>query len=78
MGPRGKLGEQVRPKVEACSHGVHTLDKIAKQYPQLAYAGLGILLQIQWQYLQRTVPGVGSLRGSIENSLREAFFPEHF
>ena len=35
-------------------------------------------LQIEWQYLQSTVPGVGSLMGPIEDYLREAFFPELF
>ena len=37
-----------------------------------------MLLQLEWQYLQRTVPGVGSLIGLIEDSLREAFFPALF
>ena len=35
-------------------------------------------LQIKWQYLQRTVPGVGSLMGPIEDSLIEAFLPALF
>ena len=35
-------------------------------------------LQIEWQYLQRNVPGVGFLMGPIEDSLREAFFPAIF
>ena len=38
----------VRPKMEAWSHRVHTLAKIVKQYPQLAYAGLGMFLHIEW------------------------------
>ena len=66
------------PKVEAWSHRVRTLSKIANRYPQFAYTGLGMLLQIGWQYLQRTVPGVGSLMGPIEDALREAFFPALF
>ena len=28
-------------------------------------------LQLEWQYLQRTVPGVGTLMGPIEEALRE-------
>ena len=51
------------------------LPKIAKQYPQSAYAGLGMFLQLDWQYLQMTVPEVGSMMGPIEDVLREAFFP---
>ena len=76
--PREELDEWVRPKVEAWAHGVRTLDKIAKQYPQLAYYGLGMSLQIEWQYLQRTVPGVGTMMGPIEDTLREDFFPALF
>ena len=53
----------MRPKVEVWPHGVHTLAKIAKCYPQSAYAGLGMSLQLEWQYLQITVPGFGSLMG---------------
>ena len=35
-------------------------------------------LQSEWQYLQRTVPGVGTLMGPIEEALREKFFPALF
>ena len=35
-------------------------------------------LQLKWQYLQRTVPGVGTLMGPIEEALREKFFPALF
>ena len=36
------------PKVEAWAHRVRNLAKIAKRYPQLAYDGLGVLIQIEW------------------------------
>ena len=32
----------------------------------------------EWQYLQRTVPIVGTLMGTIEESLREKLFPALF
>ena len=32
-------------------------------------------LQSEWQYLQRTVPGVGTLMGPVEEALREKLFP---
>ena len=35
-------------------------------------------LQLEWQYLQRTVPGVGTLMGPIAEALREKFFPVLF
>ena len=37
-----------------------------------------MLLQLEWQDLQRTVPGVGTLMGPIEEALREKFFPALF
>ena len=32
-------------------------------------------LQSEWQYLQRTVPGVGTLIGPIEEAIREKLDP---
>ena len=49
LGPKEKLEEWVRPKVEEWAHGVHTLAKISKRYPKMAYSGLGMLLQLEWQ-----------------------------
>ena len=51
MGPREEIEAWVQTKVEVRSHGVHTLARIARQYPQSAYAGLGVLLQIKWPAL---------------------------
>ena len=69
LGPRDQLEAWVKPKKEAWAHGVRVLDKIARRHPQSAYAGLGMLLQLEWQYLQRTVPGVDTLMGQIEEAL---------
>ena len=35
-------------------------------------------MQLEWQYLQKTVPGVGTLVGPIEEALREKLFPALF
>ena len=78
MGPREEQEAWVLPKVKAWSHGVRTLSKITKQYPQLEYVGLGVSLQIKCQYLQRTVPGVDTLVDPIEDALILAFFPKMF
>ena len=64
----------MRPQVEAWTQGVHIIGKITKRHPQYAYVGLGMSLQLDWHYLQRTVPGVGTLMGPIEESLRDNFF----
>ena len=57
----------MKPQVEAWAHGVGFLSKISQRHPQLAYAVLVMVLQLEWQYLQRTVPGVGTLMGPIEH-----------
>ena len=73
LGTREELGDWVSPKVESWAHRLRTIAKISKRYPQLAYAGLYVSLQLEWQYLQRTVPGVGYIMVPIEDFLREAF-----
>ena len=78
LGPRDQLKAWVKPQVEAWAHGVRVLGKIARQHPQLSYAGLGMSLQLEWQYLQRTVPGVVTLMCPIEEAIREKFFPTLF
>ena len=35
-------------------------------------------MQLKWQYMQRTVPVVGTLMGPIEEALREKIFPALF
>ena len=64
--------------MEAWAQGVRTLAKIAKRHLQSEYDGLGMLLQLEWQYMQRTVPGISFMMGPIEDALREALFPALF
>ena len=64
--------------MEAWVHGVIVLGQIARRHPQSAYDGLGMSLQLEWKYLQRTVPRVGTLMDPIEEALRETFFPALF
>ena len=78
LGPQADLEEWVKPQVQAWALGVRVLAKISQRHPQSAYAGLGMLLQIEWQYLKMTVPGVGTLMGPIEEALKEKFFPALF
>ena len=35
-------------------------------------------MQLEWQYLQRTAPIVGTLMGPIKEALRKKFFPALF
>ena len=49
LGPQAELEAWVKPQVEAWAHGVRVLIKISRRHPQLAYAGLGMLLQSECQ-----------------------------
>ena len=51
LGPQDQLDASVKPQVEAWAHGIKVLGKISLRHPQSAYAGLGVSLQLEWQYL---------------------------
>ena len=63
LGPQKELEVWVKPQVEAWAHGVIVLGKISQGHPQSDFSGLGMSLQLKWQYLQSTVPIVGTLMG---------------
>ena len=68
----------MKPKVEAWTHRVRVISKTSKHHHHSEYSILGILLKLEWQYLQRTVPRFGTRVGPIEEALRETFFPTLF
>ena len=70
LGPQEELVVWMKPQVEAWDHRVRVLCKIAQRHPLAAYSGLGMLLQLECQYLQITVPRVGTLMGPFEEALR--------
>ena len=46
----GTLGKiLVRTQVDHEAVGVQDIAKFAKRHPQIAYAGLGMLLQLEWE-----------------------------
>ena len=78
LGPQEELGVWVKAQVEAWAHRVIVIGKIDRRHLQSAYVELRMSLQLKWQYLQRSVTGVGTLMGTIEEALREKFFPTLF
>ena len=65
----------LRPKVEAWANGVRALARVARRYPQAAYAGLTKSLQCEWQFTQRVTPDSARLFEPVENALRNHFVP---
>ena len=64
--PREYLEAWVQTQLEAWAQRFIILVKISKRPLKLDYISLGIFLQLEWQYLQRTVFGVGTLMGPVE------------
>ena len=48
LGPKKALEAWVKTQVEAWAYGVRVLGKISQRQPQSVYAGLGMLLQLEW------------------------------
>ena len=65
----------IDPKVEQWVEGVHTLSKVARRYPQTAYAGLSKSLQAEWQYVQRVTPNLDQTFAPLEKAIAEVFLP---
>ncbi|KAL7503120.1 hypothetical protein ACHAXN_000965, partial [Cyclotella atomus] len=67
--------EWVKEKVKVWVDGVKILASVAKRFPQTAFAGLTFSLQSEWQYVQRTVPGIAALFDPLEKEIRTNFLP---
>ena len=65
LGPQEGLEARVKPQMKAWSHEVIVLVKIAQRHPQTAFSGLGMSLQLEWQYLQKTSPRFRTLMSPI-------------
>ena len=65
----------VEKQVKAWVEGVKLLSQAAKRYPQAAYAGLSKSLQSEWQYLQRSTPGISHLFQPLEDVIQNEFLP---
>ena len=54
--PQEELAIWVKPQVKAWAHGVRVIGKIFQHHPHSVYASLVMPLQLEWQFMQRTVP----------------------
>ena len=57
VGSKAMLERWMDPKVKKWVAGIGILARIVSRFPQMAYAGLVLSLQAEWQYLCRVVPG---------------------
>ena len=66
------------PQIQQWVDGVNSLAKVAKRFPQTAYAGLAKSLQSEWQYVQRVTPDVDDLFAPVEEAIATHFLPALF
>jgi hypothetical protein len=80
----GFLGEEteqklwVEKKTKKWTAAVRELAKVAKRYPQAAYAGLHKSLQQEWQFIQRVTSGLSDEFIDVQKALQEDFIPALF
>jgi hypothetical protein len=70
--------EWLEPQIQQWVAGIETLSRVAKRYPQTAYAGLVKSLQTEWTYLQRVVPGIEDAMAPLEQAIQKFFLPALF
>ena len=78
IGSTAKQLEWLRPQIQQWIEGIEKLAKVAKRYPQTAYAGLVKSLQTEWTYLQRVVPELEEVMAPIEEAIKDTFLPALF
>jgi hypothetical protein len=75
LGSDAALLEWLEPQIQQWVQGVESLVKVAKRYPQTAYAGVTKSLQQEWQYLQRVVPNCGTAFEPVKEAIQTVFLP---
>jgi hypothetical protein len=68
----------LEPQIQQWVDGVEKLAKVARRFPQTAYAGLAKSLQMEWTYLQRVMPGLEDVLDPIEDAIKSSFLPALF
>jgi hypothetical protein len=75
IGTRASRLEWLEPQIQKWIDGIESLAKVAKRFPQTAYAGLVKSLQSEWQYLQRVTEDCADAFAPIEAAIVNTFLP---
>ena len=65
----------VSEKVAKWVKDVEELARLAKDEPQAVYACYTKAVSHRWTYIQRTIPGISSLFGPLEEAIKEKLIP---
>jgi len=68
----------LQPQIDQWVGRVRKLSRIAKKYPQSAYAGMTKSLQAEWQYLQRVNHSVADDFAPLDDAIAQDFVPALF
>ena len=75
IGSEARKQQWLQPQIAKWCNGVELLAKVARRFPQTAYAGLSKSLQAEWQYLQRVCPNLSKVFGPVEDAISQVFLP---
>ena len=75
VGSKAMERKWMEEKVEEGVSGVRALARIPKRYPQTAYTGFAVSLQLEWQYICRAVPGMEEMLRPVEDAIVGDFIP---
>ena len=68
----------LREKASFWEEAVKTMARASKKFPQTAYVATKNSLQMEWQYVHRTVSDAGKFFDGVEEALASAFLPSLF
>jgi len=78
LGDESEKIKWLQPKIDSWKTAIKTLSKVARTYPQSAYASFTNCLQPQWYYLCRLTPNVSQLLMPLEDEIKNNFLPSLF
>ncbi len=78
LGTEAARTDWMEEQIQKWVKNIQTLAKIAKKFPQTAYAGMTKSLQNEWAYLQRVCGNAGELFQPIEDAIAQDFLPALF
>ena len=75
VGSKAMMERWIKPKVERWAAVVDALARVVRKYPHMAWAGMRLSLQAEWQCICRCEPSAGDYLQPVESAIREAFLP---
>ena len=68
------MDEYVTDKIDEWEKEIEMLSKIAEMYPHAAYTAFTRAIVCKWQYLMRTIDGIGNMFQPLENAISNFCF----